>query len=108
MSKKSFEAAYERLEEILEKMNTEQVSLDSALSLYEEADSLIGDCQKRLTEAEQKIEILIKNRILAKVIRRKLKKSTSMKGSVDFLADRLNIPKKIIYKKALTIFKDNN
>lgn len=62
MSKKSFEAAYERLEEILEKMNTEQVSLDSALSLYEEADSLIGDCQKRLTEAEQKIEILIKNR----------------------------------------------
>ena len=62
MSKKSFEAAYERLEEILEKMNTEQVSLDSALSLYEEADSLIGDCQKRLTEAEQKIEVLIKNR----------------------------------------------
>ena len=39
---------------------------------------------------------------------RKLKKSTSMKGSVDFLAERLNIPKKIIYKKALTIFKDNN
>ena len=39
---------------------------------------------------------------------KKLKKSTSMKGSVDFLAERLNIPKKIIYKKALTIFKDNN
>ena len=39
---------------------------------------------------------------------RKLKKSTSMKGSVDFLAERLNIPKKIIYKEALTIFKDKN
>lgn len=62
MSKKTFEAAYERLEEILEKMNTDQVSLDSALALYEEADGLIGDCQKRLNEAEQKIEILIKNR----------------------------------------------
>ena len=62
MSKKTFEAAYERLEEILEKMNTEQVSLDSALSLYEEADGLIGDCQKRLLEAEQKIELLMKNR----------------------------------------------
>jgi len=62
MSKKTFEAAYDRLEEILEKMNTEQVSLDSALTLYEEADGLIGDCQKRLTEAEQKIEILMKNR----------------------------------------------
>ena len=39
---------------------------------------------------------------------RKIKKSMSMKGSVDFLAERLNIPKKTIYKKALTIFKDNN
>ena len=39
---------------------------------------------------------------------RKLKKSTSMKDSVNFLAGKVNIPKKIIYKKALTIFKDNN
>lgn len=62
MSKKSFEEAYQRLENILEKMNADRVSLDSALSLYEEADALIGDCQKRLNEAEQKIEILIRNR----------------------------------------------
>ena len=39
---------------------------------------------------------------------RKLKKSTSMKDSVNSLAGKLNIPKKIIYKKAITIFKDNN
>ena len=39
---------------------------------------------------------------------RKIKKSMSMKDSVDFLAEKLNISKKIIYKKALTIFKDNN
>ena len=39
---------------------------------------------------------------------RKIKKSMSMKDSVDFLAEKLNIPKKTIYKKALTIFKDNN
>ena len=39
---------------------------------------------------------------------RKIKKSMSMKDSVDFIAEELNIPKKIIYKKALTIFKDNN
>ena len=39
---------------------------------------------------------------------RKIKKSMRMKDSVDFLAEKLNIPKKIIYKKALTIFKDNN
>ena len=59
---KTFEDAYERLEQILEKMNAEQVSLDEALALYEEADTLIGTCQKKLSEAEQKIEILLKNR----------------------------------------------
>ncbi|NGX59541.1 MAG: Exodeoxyribonuclease 7 small subunit [Chlamydiae bacterium] len=60
--RKTFESAYERLEQILEKMNAEQVSLDEALALYEEADILIGTCQKKLSEAEQKIEILLKNR----------------------------------------------
>lgn len=59
---KTFEDAYQRLEQILEKMNGEQVSLDDALKLYEEADGLIVTCQKRLIEAEQKIEILLKNR----------------------------------------------
>jgi len=59
---KTFEVAYERLEEILEKMNSEQVSLDVSLALYEEADKLIGTCQKKLQDAEQKIEILLKDR----------------------------------------------
>ncbi len=58
----SFEAAYARLEEILEKMNSGKVSLEDSLKLYEEADRLIGWCGKRLTEAEKKIEILVKNR----------------------------------------------
>ncbi|MDN3506266.1 MAG: exodeoxyribonuclease VII small subunit [Simkaniaceae bacterium] len=59
---KTFEVAYERLEEILEKMNSEQVSLDESLALYEEADKLIGTCQKKLQDAEQKIEVLLKDR----------------------------------------------
>lgn len=58
----TFEEAYERLEQILEKMNSEQVSLDDALAHYEEADKLILSCQKKLNEAEQKIEVLLKNR----------------------------------------------
>ncbi|NGX39739.1 MAG: Exodeoxyribonuclease 7 small subunit [Chlamydiae bacterium] len=58
----TFEEAYLRLENILEQMNSEQVSLDDALSYYEEADKLIATCQKRLMEAEQKIETLMKNR----------------------------------------------
>ena len=58
----SFETAYARLEEILEKMNSGKVSLEESLKLYEEADRLIGWCSKSLTEAEKKIEILVKNR----------------------------------------------
>lgn len=58
----SFEAAFARLEDILEKMNSGNVSLDESLKLYEEADKLITSCQKRLVEAERKIETLIKNR----------------------------------------------
>lgn len=57
-----FEEAYTRLEEILEKMNSGKLSLDDALKLYEEADVLITSCQKKLTEAEKKIEVMIKNR----------------------------------------------
>ena len=39
---------------------------------------------------------------------KKLKKSMSMKGSVDLLAQQMKIPRKIIYKKALAVFKDKN
>jgi exodeoxyribonuclease VII small subunit len=58
----SFESAYARLEEILEKMNSGKASLEDSLKLYEEADQLIVRCHKQLNAAEKKIEILIKNR----------------------------------------------
>jgi len=58
----SFEESYAKLELILEKMNADKASLDQSLKLYEEADTLIAACHKNLREAEQKIEVLIKNR----------------------------------------------
>lgn len=58
----TFEKSFVRLEEILEKMNTGEASLDESLKLYEEADKLIHSCHKRLTDAEKRIETLIKNR----------------------------------------------
>lgn len=58
----SFEAAFARLEQILEKMNSGTISLDESLKLYEEADHLIRSCNERLQNAERKIEMLIKNR----------------------------------------------
>jgi exodeoxyribonuclease VII small subunit len=58
----TFEQAFSRLEEILEKMNSSALALDESIRLYEEADSLIHLCQQRLGQAETKIEMLVKNR----------------------------------------------
>ena len=58
----TFENALNRLESILERMNLGTISLDESLKLYEEADSLIAICSKRLNDAERKIEVLITKR----------------------------------------------
>lgn len=58
----TFEQAYVRLEQILEKMNSGKATLDEAIKLYEEADQLITSCNTKLNEAERKIEMLIKTR----------------------------------------------
>lgn len=61
-SEMTFEGAFQRLEQILERMNSGTISLDESLKLYEEADKLITLCNRRLNDAERKVEILIKNR----------------------------------------------
>ncbi len=58
----SFEQAFHRLEEILERMNAQDVPLEEALALFEEANALIAVCQKRIAAAEKRIEVLVKNR----------------------------------------------
>jgi exodeoxyribonuclease VII small subunit len=58
----SFEKAFERLETILEKMNSGKVPLEDSLKLFEEAEKLIQTCNGRLQTAEKKIETLIKAR----------------------------------------------
>ncbi|MDP1608149.1 MAG: exodeoxyribonuclease VII small subunit [Chlamydiales bacterium] len=58
----SFEKSFERLEQILETMNTGKTPLEESLSLFEEAEKLIRTCTTKLTKAEQKIEMLIKDR----------------------------------------------
>ena len=58
----SFEKAFERLEHILETMNSGKTPLQESLALFEEAEKLIRGCSTRLTAAEQKIEMLIKGR----------------------------------------------
>ena len=58
----SFEKAFERLEQILNTMNSGKTPLEESLKLFEEAEKLIRTCSARLTGAEQKIEQLMKNK----------------------------------------------
>lgn len=57
----AFEAALQRLETIVEKLENGDLSLDEALKAYEEGVRMADLCSKRLTEAEKKVEVLMKS-----------------------------------------------
>lgn len=54
-----FEKKLNRLEEIVSKMETGEMSLDDSLKSFEEGVRLSRECQKQLSEAEQKVKILL-------------------------------------------------
>ncbi len=55
-----FEKKLTRLEEIVEKMEGGDLALDEALKLFEEGVKNSRECQKQLSEAEEKIKVLLK------------------------------------------------
>jgi exodeoxyribonuclease VII small subunit len=57
----NFEQAMKRLEEIVEKMESGDLSLEDLIVRYEEGMKLVKVCQDRLTAAEQRIEIITRN-----------------------------------------------
>ena len=56
-----FEKALERLEKIVEDLENGNISLEDALKKYEEGVKLSAVCQKRLAQAEKKIEVLTRS-----------------------------------------------
>jgi exodeoxyribonuclease VII small subunit len=60
--KLSFESALTRLEAIVESMESGDVPLADLLAKFEEGNTLLKHCEKRLKEAELKIEQLKKER----------------------------------------------
>lgn len=56
-----FEEALKRLEEIVERLESDEVLLDESLRIFQEGIELYRFCHKRLTEAEQKVKVLIEN-----------------------------------------------
>ncbi len=60
MAEKKFEEALERLEEIVEQLETGELPLDQALKIFEEGMKLIKFCSGKLEEAEKKVSLLVR------------------------------------------------
>lgn len=58
--KASFEKSLETLEQLVVRMEKGGLPLEDALKDFESGISLVKECQKSLTDAEQKVEILVK------------------------------------------------
>jgi exodeoxyribonuclease VII small subunit len=54
----SFEEGLEKLEAIVEEMESGELKLDELVKRYEAGSKLLAQCDKRIAEAEAKIEIL--------------------------------------------------
>lgn len=57
----NFENAMDRLETIVEQMESGKMSLDDLIVRYEEGMKLVKICQERLASAEQRIEMITRN-----------------------------------------------
>lgn len=62
MSEKTvdFEKSLERLETIVDEMESGELSLEQMIKHFEEGSKLVTLCSTKLTEVEQKIEKLVK------------------------------------------------
>ena len=62
MKKPDFETSLKKLEEIVEQLETNDLSLDETLAKYESGIKIYKQCYQSLEKAEKKINILLKNR----------------------------------------------
>jgi exodeoxyribonuclease VII small subunit len=59
MAKLSFEKAMEQLEQIVQELESGELSLEKALKQFEEGIKLSKQCQEKLEESEKKINLLM-------------------------------------------------
>ena len=60
-TERNFESGMDRLEEIVEQMESGKLPLEDLIVRYEEGMNLVKICQERLANAQQKIEIIARN-----------------------------------------------
>ena len=59
---KKFEAALEELEQVVEQLESGDLSLEDSLAAFEKGVGLIKLCNQKLTDVEKKIELLVKDK----------------------------------------------
>jgi len=62
MPKQSFESAMKRLEQIVEELESGDLSLENALKKFEEGVQLSKFCTNKLDETEKKVQVLLKTK----------------------------------------------
>ncbi|MBP5575011.1 MAG: exodeoxyribonuclease VII small subunit [Bacilli bacterium] len=60
--KLEFEKEMKRLDEIVNKISSQNVSLDESLKLYQEGQAIIKKLEKGLEEAQNKVEKVIETK----------------------------------------------
>ncbi|MGI6066693.1 MAG: exodeoxyribonuclease VII small subunit [Bacillota bacterium] len=56
----NFENALHQLEQIVKELETGELSLDDTIDRFEEGVKMVKICHQKLSEAERKIEVLIR------------------------------------------------
>ena len=60
-NEKSFETSLAELEDIVAKLEDGDLPLEESLGLFEKGIKLSRECRERLSKAERRIEVLMKN-----------------------------------------------
>jgi exodeoxyribonuclease VII small subunit len=58
---KTFESSLAELEKIVEQLENGELSLEDSLKLFETGVKLTRECRERLSDAERRIEVLMKD-----------------------------------------------
>ncbi len=57
-----FETSLRKLEELVHKLEAGDLTLENSLKVFEEGMKLVKVCESRLSEAQKKIEVLMKDK----------------------------------------------
>lgn len=57
----SIESMFAEMDEILNKMQDDEVSFDDSMSLYKKGLELAMQCSKQINSAEEEVKVLIRN-----------------------------------------------